>query len=65
MTQESQINTREILEKLMKLRIDVEMLKQKEANLENRLQKKQRLTVVEESLSEIWDNKEDEIWNEY
>ena len=60
MTQET-INNREILMKLAKLQSEVEVLKQRETMLE----KKSKLTVIEESLAELWDNEDDEIWNEY
>ena len=62
MEQETKLNTKEIIEKLSKLQADMEMLKQREEILEKGTP---RLTVVEESLAELWDNEDDEIWNEY
>ena len=53
---------KEILARLVKLQADVEELKIKEEKLEKKIP---RLTVIEESLAEVWDNKEDEIWNDY
>jgi hypothetical protein len=56
------LSNKEIMEKLAGLQLEVETLKKREDILEKKLP---RLTVVEESLAEIWDNEEDEIWNEY
>jgi hypothetical protein len=28
-------------------------------------QQQKKFTVIEEFMAEIWDNEEDEIWNEY
>ena len=52
--------SKEILTKLNKLEEDVEMLKRREVIFE-----KQKITLIDESMVEIWDNKEDEIWNTY
>lgn len=43
----------EVLEKVIKLQREMESLK-----------KVSNITVVEESLSEIWNNEEDERWND-
>lgn len=53
---------KEILTKLAQLQSDVEMLKQKEKILE---EQQKKFTIIDESMAEIWDNEEDEIWNEY
>ena len=33
--------------------------------MSNNLKEVKKVTVIEESLAEIWDNEDDEIWNEY
>ncbi len=63
MEQKTKFNPKEILIKLAKLQADVEMLKEKERILEE--QGKKRVTVIDESMAEIWDNEDDEVWNEY
>lgn len=57
---ETKISIREILIRLARLQAEVNLLKQKEISED----KTQSLSVVEESLAEIWDNEEDERWNE-
>lgn len=47
----------EVLERITELQREMESLKKTE--------KIPRITVVEESLAEIWDNDEDERWNEF
>ena len=46
----------QILTKLSELQKEIESLKQKN---------KGPITAVDEVLSEIWDNEEDERWNDY
>ena len=46
----------QILTKLSELQKEIENLKQKN---------EKPITAVDEVLSEIWDNKEDERWNDY
>lgn len=62
MNQETKFNPKEILIKLAKLQADVEMLKEKERMLENQQKK---ITIIDESMAEIWGNEDDEVWNEY
>ena len=54
---------KEILARLVKLQAEINILKRKEKMLEKRQKKK--FTLIDESMAEIWDNEEDEIWNEY
>lgn len=58
MEQEIKFDLNEILSRLSKLQKDIEILK--ESKLE-----KQKMNVIDESMAEIWDNDEDEIWNDY
>lgn len=52
----------EILAKLAKLQIEIETLKRKENMLEKSQEKK--FTLIDESMAEIWDNEDDEVWND-
>ena len=62
MTQEIQINAKEIMIKLSKLQCEVDILKQKEKTLEDN--QRNKFTIIDESMAEIWDNDADEIWND-
>ena len=62
MEQKTNLDQGEIMRKLAELKAEVELIKQKEEILEKKIP---ALTVIEESLAEIWDNEEDEIWNDY
>ena len=62
MTQEIQINAKEIMIKLSKLQCEVDILKQREKTLEDN--QRNKFTIIDESMAEIWDNDADEIWND-
>ena len=62
MTQEIQINAKEIMTKLSKLQSEVDILKQREKTLEDN--QRNKFTIIDESMAEIWDNDADEIWND-
>lgn len=58
MEAETQHQMKEILFRLAKLQSEMSSLKQKE-------RKKTKITIIEESLAEVWDNKDDDVWNNY
>ena len=53
-------DVKEILTKLSLLKLEIDRLKQKEKLLE----KRKIFTPIDESMVDIWDNEEDEIWND-
>lgn len=55
---ETQVQINEIFSKLAKLQAEIEFLKRKEENLE-----KKKFILIDESMGEIWDNEEDDVWN--
>lgn len=63
MGQEIKIDAREIMEKLARIQAEIEFLKNKGIILEE--QQKKKFTIIDESMMELWDNEDDEIWNKY
>ena len=62
---ESQISNKEITEKLAKLQSEVDTLKIKIEEIKSEDNFLDIAILSEESLKEVWDNDEDEVWNEY
>ena len=51
---------KEILMRIAKIQSDIKHIKEIEDNTDN----DSKLSPIEESLAEIWDNEEDERWND-
>lgn len=63
---ETQVSTRKIVEMLAKLQSEVDTLKIKVEEIgSNEDNFSDVVKLTEESLKEVWDNEEDEVWNEY
>jgi hypothetical protein len=60
MEETTNLRINEILMRLAKLQAEVNYLKEKDRK---ESKKEKKLTVIEESLAEVWDNEEDDAWN--
>lgn len=57
MEQITKFQFEEVLKKIALIEIEIESLR--------KIEKIPKITIIEESLAEIWDNDEDERWNKF